>query len=88
MEPYLGYRQDQEGKSKQEQAKALPLAWSSILQTKPDLAKPSEKVREGSPKKVGRPPKPKLQNPEDSTTSPTREGSPRKVGRPRKNPEK
>ena len=88
MDPYLSYRQDQEGKSKEKKAKALPLTWSSVLGTKPDLAKPEQKAREGSPKKAGRPSKARLPKPDDSAVSSAREGSPRKAGRPRKNPEK
>ena len=88
MDPYLGYRLDQQGKSKEERAKPLPLTWSSILGTKPDLAKPAPKAKESSPRKAGRPPKARLPKPESSAASSATEGSPRKVGRPRKNPER
>ena len=87
MDPYLGYRLDQQSKSKEEKAKPLPLTWSSILGTKPDLARPTPKAKESSPRKMGRPPKASLPRPESSAVSSAREGSPRKVGRPRKNPE-
>lgn len=85
MDPYIRYRQGQEGKSREEKAKALPLTWSSILSNKPDLAEPRPRARADRPKKAGRPSKATPPKPEDSAASPAKEGSPRKVGRPRKN---
>ena len=70
-----------------EKAKALPLTWASVVGSKPELAKPTKGVKEGSPRKVGRPSKGSVPKLEESGVATGREGSPRKVGRPRKNVE-
>ena len=81
LEEYLGYRTDQDSKSKEERAKALPLPWP--LGSKEVLHKPTLKTSQASPTKVGRP---KNDAVKASGLDVGKEASPRKVGRPRKIP--
>ena len=90
MDPYLEYRERQDGLGEGEKAGALPLTWASVMGSKVELAKPSDgskgEGRRASPRKVGRPPKEKGAVPrlEAEGVATGRDGSPRKVGRPRK----
>ena len=78
MDPYLGYRHEQESKTKDKKAKALPLTWSSVLSNKPDLAKPAT----GGGAKASAPSS--SSSPKGAAAAGGGSNSPRKVGRPAK----
>lgn len=78
MDPYLGYRHEQESKTKDKKAKALPLTWSSVLGNKPDLVKPAS----GGGAKASAPAS--SSSLKGAAAAGGGSNSPRKVGRPAK----